>query len=118
MVLPPPPPPRPTHPPAPPPPPLKRLGRNFALAPLAQLFHVVACFVLCTALLVLPLLPPFVGCILGTTIVDFSNRKRVMDSLKEWRQYLRLPRNELRKVAKVAVFLPLEIFEKGLEPLL
>ena len=47
-----------------------------------------------------------------------SNRKRIMDSLKEWHRDLRLPRymNELRKVAKAEAFLPLEIFAKGLEP--
>ena len=45
------------------PPPLKRLDLIFALAPLAQLIHAVACFALCTAFLVLPLLPPFACCI-------------------------------------------------------
>ena len=38
--------------------------RNFASAPSAQLIHVVGCFVLCTASLVLPLLPRFACCIL------------------------------------------------------
>ena len=84
---------------------------------------------LCTAFLVLPLLPPFACCILGPYTIamasvfmkwrnpeaalpwsglDVSNRKFVMDSLKEWCWDLWSPRylNEL----------PLEIFEKGLEP--
>ena len=90
----------------PPPRPPKRLGQVFASAPSAQLIHVIACFVLYTAFLVLRLLPPSVCCILGGSLyysygipvhaveeacnfpsmvkVGCSNRKRVMDSLKEW----------------------------------
>ena len=49
------------HHPAPPPPPrriprtLKTLGQIFASMPSAQVIHVAACFVLCTAFLVLPI---------------------------------------------------------------
>ena len=50
----------PYHPPSP----ILKDGANFIAS--AQLIHVVACFALCTAFLVLPLLPPFAGCILGS----------------------------------------------------
>ena len=48
-----------------PPPPSYKIGPNCCFGALAQLIHVVACFVLCTAFFVLPLLPLSACCILG-----------------------------------------------------
>ena len=91
----PPPPPRPS--------PFQRSRQNFASVPSAQSIHVVACFVLYTAFFVLPLLPPFVCCLLGPCItagmyvhpetsipwsgLDVSNRKPVSCGLFAFRDF-------------------------------
>ena len=111
-----------------PPPPSYKIGPNCCFGALAQLIHVVACFVLCTAFFVLPLLPPSACCILGpyTTamacmFLQWTKPEAALpqsfDSMHgtaaRSHPFGEMP---LHAMAKAAAFLPSQSFEKGLEP--